>query len=555
MGLRENAYSEFTDIIIPTYNNEHYTIACLESIKKFTNPGMYRVIWVDNGSEHPEKVEEVISDMDHLAIKLPTNEGFVGAINKGLKASDAPNVCLLNNDTEVSLRWLEKLLATLYSSKNLGLVGPLTGWGDGMKMDSHHSLSLHSTLLPAESADWSLEKINSALETSFRGRTYSVSFVAFLCAVIKREVIDKVGLLDTGYKMGMWDDVDYNRSAIEAGYRPALAIDTCIKHHGRVTFKEIQAKENFNVDKLLLTNKLYLDRKWRKLYANKALRPTEDYDKVFIISRAIYTKMGEKSDVGILTKHRLNLMQRYFINSLANQTDKDFTLYLIVGKYKNVTTKRIEGLEWKGVNVQFIYTDGDLSEWKSAVEKTGNLSRENKGSPEDMVRKFGHPWSNIMARLDTDDWVAPGWIAHIRHMAQTKPESHFLINYRVMGQGVDGRLYSLSIPHHRNRTSPFIVLVQKSMPRISPYMDFHLNMGSKFSTVYTVPPMYAFMVVHGDNRHNKVRETDEFLEGIPEEVKVEVEEKAVTNIPRPVIQGTDWRARIARGMQSQPIGV
>jgi len=552
-GFREETYPEFCDIIIPSYNNEHYTIGCLESIKKNTKPGTYRVIWVDNGSEFPKKVDKVISDMDHVSIKLPTNEGFVGATNRGFEISNAPNVCLLNNDTEVPNRWLEKLITVLQGSEDMGIVGPLTGYGEGLKMDSHHSLSLHSTLLPTAATTWDLDKINSKLELGFSGRTYSMSFVGFFCGVIKREVIDKVGYLDTNYKMGMWDDVDYNRAAQEAGYRTELVIDTCILHHGRATFKEIEKKENFNVNKLLALNKGYLDTKWRKIYADRGLQPVVDFDKTFVISRAIYTRMGEKSAIGVLTEDRLSLMQRYFIDSLGNQTDSDFTVYLIVGKYENDVTKRIEDLNWDKVNVQFIYTDGDLSEWRNTVLRTENWGREqDEGSPESIVRKYGHPQANIMARLDTDDWVAPGWIAHMKHMAVTKPESHFLINYQVTGQGLDGRLYQFSMSHNHGRTSPFIALVQKKPPRISPYMDAHLKMGTKFSTVYTVPPLYTFMVVHEGNRSNRFYPLDIYFEDVEldkvvKELKVPKRKKSKRRVVASTTKGSDWRARIAQG--------
>ena len=549
-GLREDPYPEFCDIIIPTYNNEHYTVACLKTIDKYTKPGSYRVIWVDNGSAHPEEVEKVIANMEHISIKLPKNLGFVGAINKGLEASDAPNVCLLNNDTEVSDKWLEKLISTLHSSDKIGIVGPLTNYGKGRGMDSHHSLSLHSTLLPPGAEKWNMEKVNTTLEKAFRGRTYQISFVAFLCAVIKREVINKVGHLDPNYAMGMWDDVDYNRLTYEAGYISVLSIDTCIIHHGRSTFKILQEKEGFNVDRLLLENRRYLNKKWRKLYADKGVKPINDFDKTFIISRAIYTRMGEEKAIGVLTEKRLELMQRYFINSLANQTDKDFTVYLVVGEYENPTTRRIEELDWSGVNVQFIYSSADFFEWRQAVLQTKNWGREDVGSPEDIVRRCGHPQANIMARLDTDDWVVPGWVAHMKHMASTKPETHFLINYQVIGQGPDGRLYNFSMSHTESRTSPFIVLVQKGRPRISPYMDSHLRMGDRFSTIYTIPPSYVFMVVHNSNRSNRIYKDDMYLEDMPDVLenvshlpKSEPLREPI-RVPMSLVNRTDWKARM-----------
>ena len=250
------------DIIIPTYENTDYTIACLNSIKECTE-SPYQVIWVDNASKDTSKIEEVISDMPHISIKMPSNQGFVHAVNAGLNVSKSPYVCLLNNDTIVSKNWLGKLINILKHDPKLGIVGSLTmpdPRGSG-QMDSHHSLSLHNTIVPNQ-LNMSMEEINRYLEANYSGRTCATPFVAFLCAVIKREVIDKVGLLDTNYELGMWDDNDYNLAARELGYKTEFAIDTCIYHKGRSTFNMIQEKEGFDIDALLKKNRAYMDKKW-----------------------------------------------------------------------------------------------------------------------------------------------------------------------------------------------------------------------------------------------------------------------------------------------------
>lgn len=545
-GMREETYPEFCDIIIPSYNNEEYTIACIESIKKHTKPGSYRIIWVDNASKSTAKVDEVIDKTDHITIKNTTNEGFVGAINKGLEVSDAPNVCLLNNDTVVSKNWLNKLITSLHKSKDIGIIGALTNYGKGSAVDSHHSLTLHSGLLPSDAPAWDLAKINLNLEKRHSGRSEPIIFVAFLCAIIKREVINKVGHLDPNYAMGMWDDLDYNRGVRKAGYKTEIALDTCIQHHGRATFNLVQTKEGFDVDALLKKNKAYLDKKWKKDQVNDT----------FIISRAVYDTLGNKQGLGILTNHRLEMMQRYFINSLKNQTDQGFTIYMVVGADDNEATAKIKSLNWGNLNVKFIYTDGNMTDWKSSVSVSKNYGQEKDiGCPEYIVRNCNHPLANIMARLDTDDWVAPGWIAHMRHMAATIPESHFLINYQVISQAPDGILCNFHAPHNRARTSPFIVLVQKEEPRISPYRDTHLNMGRLFAFVHNIPPSYVFMVVHGENRSNRIYLKDKYIGGVEECKIVSIKkEKNIRHSPdRKNYPGTDWRSRIANAEQDRLI--
>ena len=542
-GLREEPNPEFCDIIIPSYENEQYTVDCLNSIKEHTKEGTYRIIWIDNGSKNTSKVDQVIEEMNHLSIKLPTNDGFVTAVNKGLEVSTAPTVCLLNNDTKVSARWLEKLTTSLYKDKQLGIIGALTQEGIGEGMDSHHSLSLHSRLLPKLSK-MSLSDINKYLEKHYSGRTTAIPFVAFLCALIKREVINKVGHLDPNFVMGMWDDNDYNRSVRKAGYRTELAIDTCIYHKGRATFDVIQSTEGFDVGELVRKNKTYLDRKWSN-------EPAGD---TIVLSRAVYSSFGDKPGLGVLNEERLELMQRYFIDSLRNQTNKFFTLHMVVGMM-NEATKRIRSLDYGSINVEFIQTNFDLSKWISSLGMHKKVGRETDcGCPEDVVRNCGHPLTSIMARLDTDDWVAPGWIAHMKYMAAKVDKSHFLINYQVIGQGPDGRLHSLLNPYTSARISPFLVLVQKKEPRISPYADVHLRMGEKFSSVYTIPSSYAFMVVHGGNRYNKIQLFDDLHEDLTFKGVKEEEVRRIANVGFGGRRDS-WKERIERSRLLNAIGM
>lgn len=268
------------DIIVPTYENEDLTVACFESIKRCTDPAIYRLIWVDNASRDISKVERCLNDVNHVAVRLPSNVGFVGAVNRGIELSNSAYVCLLNNDTVVSSGWLSKLICALQGSEKLGIVGAITAplpipnmnsYPKGTSIyymkknyDSHHNIRhiedhAHRRIFP----DYTdLESFNRLIEVKFAGVLADCSFVAFLCAVIKREVIEKVGLLDTGYDFGLYDDSDYNMAVRKAGYLTKLLYSTCIYHRGRSTFDMVQEKEHVDVKALLEKNRAYLKQKW-----------------------------------------------------------------------------------------------------------------------------------------------------------------------------------------------------------------------------------------------------------------------------------------------------
>lgn len=62
---------------------------------------------------------------------------------------------------------------------------------------------------------------------------YSDYRLAFVCVLIRRAVIDKIGLLDEQFIDYGWDDDDYCRRAQDAGFKLACTADVSVKHgHG-----------------------------------------------------------------------------------------------------------------------------------------------------------------------------------------------------------------------------------------------------------------------------------------------------------------------------------
>jgi len=225
------------DIILPTLNNEEYTIKLLDSIVKYTED--YRVIWIDNGSEKEsrDKVEEAIKDIPHFKIYNDTNLGFVKAVNQGIATSTAPYICIQNNDTEVVDGWADKMIET-FNEPQCGLVGPVCLFADSWQ--NVDNVAQHFGEIPDK------REVGGML--------------AFFCTVIKREVIEKVGYLSEEYGLGFGDDDDYCERAKEAGYKLFLRGDVVIPHYHRTTFKKYI--QDFGVEKE--KNLAIFKAKWNK---------------------------------------------------------------------------------------------------------------------------------------------------------------------------------------------------------------------------------------------------------------------------------------------------
>ena len=115
------------DIIIPIYNAYEELQLCVESIKKYTNLEKNRLILIDDKSPD-ERIKEYLEKVKEQNICVLHNEenlGFSGTINRGIQVSKN-DVLLLNSDTVVTKRWIEKIVNCAYSDASIATVTPLS---------------------------------------------------------------------------------------------------------------------------------------------------------------------------------------------------------------------------------------------------------------------------------------------------------------------------------------------------------------------------------------------------------------------------------------------
>ncbi len=99
-------------VIIPNYNGIAYLEGVLGSLERQTLKD-FEVILVDNGSTDGSGSFTAVRYPWVKLIELSENFGFCKAVNEGIRASKAPYVLLLNNDTEVDPAFLEEMKAAL----------------------------------------------------------------------------------------------------------------------------------------------------------------------------------------------------------------------------------------------------------------------------------------------------------------------------------------------------------------------------------------------------------------------------------------------------------
>ncbi|WP_246317038.1 glycosyltransferase [Paenibacillus agri] len=235
-----------TSIVILTYNKLEFTIDCIESIREYTTQGTYEIIVVDNASTDGSR-EWLSEQMDIITIFNDENYGFPKGCNQGIEVATGENILLLNNDVIVTTNWLDNLLLALNSSAEVGAVGAISN-----ECTYYQNISVNYTNI--EEMQEFAKKINIHNPSEWEQRIKLVGF----CMLIKRGVINEIGILDEIFSPGNFEDDDYSFRIMQAGYRLLLCKDTFVHHHGHATFS-VDSRSFYNI---LEQNALKFKEKW-----------------------------------------------------------------------------------------------------------------------------------------------------------------------------------------------------------------------------------------------------------------------------------------------------
>ncbi len=202
-------------IIILNWNGLEDTLECLYSLSKIDYDN-FEVILVDNNSSgnDVEIIKEKYGDLITSLIVNDKNLGFSGGNNEGIKAAiqnGADYVMLLNNDTVVEADFLSVLVDKVNYTENIGILTPM--------------IKFFSAKDKIWSAGGSISKIKASGFTFGYNKPaakYSsdrlCAFASGCCMMIKREVIENVGLLDEDYFLYI-EDTDFCHRTIDAQYK------------------------------------------------------------------------------------------------------------------------------------------------------------------------------------------------------------------------------------------------------------------------------------------------------------------------------------------------
>jgi len=211
-------------VVIPNWNGLKHLEECFGALDAQTYR-QFEAIFVDNASSDAsvEWVEK--HHPETRVIRRSDNGGFSKAVNEGIRASHAPYVVLLNNDTHAEEAWLEELVGAL---------------------EARPEYDFAASLMMLYFED---DRVNAA------GDTYDVALMAGRnrgagrpsaryseprrvlgacagAALYRQTLFDDVGLFDEDFFL-MSEDTDINLRALIAGKKCLYVPGAVIRHKFR----------------------------------------------------------------------------------------------------------------------------------------------------------------------------------------------------------------------------------------------------------------------------------------------------------------------------------
>ena len=219
-------------VVIVNYRTASLAIDCLRSLAPEIAqiPGGVRVVITDNlsGDDSVPRLEKAIAD-NHWAdwasvLPLPSNGGFAYGNNMGirpaLESADKPDfVLLLNPDTVLRAGAVAELLKFMESRPDVGIAGSRLEDPDGTPQIS--AFRLH-TIASEFERGMRLGIVTKLLAKHVVAQPVptepkQTDWVAGASMIIRREVFEKIGLLDEKYFM-YFEEVDFCLAAKRAGF-------------------------------------------------------------------------------------------------------------------------------------------------------------------------------------------------------------------------------------------------------------------------------------------------------------------------------------------------
>jgi N-acetylglucosaminyl-diphospho-decaprenol L-rhamnosyltransferase len=279
-------------VVVVNYNAGEHLLACLTSVLASAGDAALEVVVVDNASRDGSAGAAAERFPEVRVVETGTNRGFAAGVNVGIRRTSAPFVFVLNPDAEVTAGTLGALAKLARERPHAGLLGPLIRNTDGSLYPSGRTFPgvgqavAHAFLGPFDPDNrWTREYTMSGWDRTTERRVDWVSGSAML---LRREALDRVGMLDEGFFL-YGEELDLCTRLRDAGWTVVFTPEVEVTHEGGVSTGRSRRMNLIHSRSIYRYYRKHRARGWRRMFlplARLALRARAELVSITRRSRA-----------------------------------------------------------------------------------------------------------------------------------------------------------------------------------------------------------------------------------------------------------------------------
>ena len=211
--------------IVLAWNHSDDTREAITSLLASSYPNLHIAI-VNNGSTDDtlQMLDQEFPQVE--VISSPTNLGVSGGYNLGIQhalVEEPEYILIANNDIAVDRDMISKLVENLSQNPRNGIAMPkIYHYGDRKKL---WCTGGHWRKFPPTVKMTDLD----TMENSTNSQAKLIEFAPSCVLLLRVSVVQEIGFFDTGYFF-YFDDWDYSRRVVAAGYKIAYVPDAVMWH-------------------------------------------------------------------------------------------------------------------------------------------------------------------------------------------------------------------------------------------------------------------------------------------------------------------------------------
>ncbi len=210
-------------ICIVSWNVRDDLLACLDSIYSGAGDLSVEVIVVDNASADDTALATAQRYPQVRVIENEDNRGFAAGCNQGIEQATGRYILLLNPDTLVPPEAPQQMVNFADQHPEAGIIGPKLLYPDGrLQYSCRHFPTITAAIFRNTFFGRVMPRAASVADYLMsdwdHNEVRKVDWVSGACMLLRRELIEQIGLLDEQFFWGS-EDVDYCWRAHKAGWQ------------------------------------------------------------------------------------------------------------------------------------------------------------------------------------------------------------------------------------------------------------------------------------------------------------------------------------------------